>query len=625
MLRMEIACILILLFIAVIYFNAVREKNAIHRIYSCILVVLMVHLVFDAITVITVARLDTFPRFWNDILHRFFLATMLGVIYLYYRYTDELIKVERQKEKYTKPQQMISLLYMVYLVVAEFLLFITPVSYTVTEKGNFESGVGAMILYVSIVVYLGHITWNMIAHWNAIHPKKRLAILCAFIIELLVTILTMIDTSLLLAGMGLTLIAVSFYLVLENPDIKLVELYREEKKREEEANRTKSSFLSMVSHEIRTPMNAIVGMTDLLLREDHSETADRYLNSIKSSGDSLLMIVNDLLDHSKLEAGKMELIEEVYEMDGILRDVELIAKNRIDEKPIEFKMNIDEKLPKKLLGDGLRIRQILLNLVNNSVKYTQEGFVELSIRLVEEVNQEYYIRYSVKDTGQGIKEEDLATLFEAFTRVDEEKNHAKEGTGLGLSITRDFVRLMGGRVSVNSTYGEGSEFYFVIKQKKAPENLQTVKEKFRELEDKGFSIENANILIVDDTPMNVRVLKLLLDKYGVHADAAYSGTEAFEMIKKNHYDLVFMDYMMPVMDGAQTTGKVREMVVTELDPDKAIYYRTVPIIALTGDGSSEAREAIQRAGMNDFLEKPVNREDLNRVLLTWLPEECIKG
>lgn len=624
MLRMEIACILILFFIAVIYFTASREKNKMHKIYSAILIILMIHLVFDAITVVTVAHLDTFPRFWNDTLHRIFLSTMLTTIYLYYRYITELIRHERKDEQTGshKINIVLSKFLDIYYIIAQVLIFITPVTYVVTDKGNYERGIGAAIIYTSVAIFMLHMVVNFLFHWKYIHQKKRIAIVCAFVIEFIVTGLTMIDSSLLLAGMGLTLIAVAFYMVLENPDIKLVELAREEKKKAEEANASKSAFLSVVSHEIRTPMNAIVGMTELLLEEEHDEKSEKYLNNIKTSGDSLLMIVNDLLDQSKIEAGKMEIIEDVYELKPLLEDVRLIVENRIGEKPIKAEIELDEKLPAKLIGDSLRIRQILINLMNNAVKFTEKGFVRLVIAIEKEDTDGYYIKYTVKDSGQGIREEDKKKLFEAFSQVDQQKNHSKEGTGLGLTISKDFIRLMGGKLCVESVYGEGSEFFFTIKQKKAEDDAKTIEEKKKEIQPDEFVAHDAKVLLVDDNIINIQVETIMLEMSGVEVDSAGSGAAALEIIQANEYKMIFMDYMMPYMDGVEATEKLRALADETDDAKKADYYRNVPVIALTGDGMEESKELFRKAGMNDFIEKPVVKTKLNGMLLKWLPDEC---
>jgi len=403
------------------------------------------------------------------------------------------------------------------------------------------------------------------------------------------------------------------------------------KKEADAANAQKSAFLSIVSHEIRTPMNAVVGMTELLLRDDDSlnEKQKTYLQNICSSGQSLITIVNDILDHSKIEAGKMEIIEDVYELRPIIDDVKLIIENRIAQKPIELKVSIDDKIPAELVGDGLRLRQILINLMNNSVKFTEKGHISLDIKCLGINTKGCKLKYVISDSGQGIAKEDLERLGKAFAQVDTKKNHGKEGTGLGLSISRDFISLMGGTLEVNSVYGEGSEFFFSIYQKLPDEN-EPEKECYKEEElitgNEVFTAPRARILIVDDTEINLWMTEEMLSPIECHIDTAPGGEQAIEMVRSNHYDLVFMDYVMPGMDGVEATKCIREFADATSDirnGESAEYYSDIPIIALTGDVTVETRDKFKEAGINDFAEKPVSTKVLKIMLLKHLPKEYI--
>lgn len=408
---------------------------------------------------------------------------------------------------------------------------------------------------------------------------------------------------------------------------------KEQKDIAEEANASKSAFLSVVSHEIRTPMNAVVGMTELLLKDKESLTdkQEKYLKNIKNSGQALVMIVNDVLDQSKIEAGKMEIIEQPYELRPMAADVKMIIENRIGSKPIHLMYEIDDDVPQYLVGDSLRIRQILINLMNNAVKFTEEGYIRLKIEVVDEKSGSRCLRFEVKDSGQGIRPEDLSKLGQAFTQVDTKKNHSKEGTGLGLSISRDFISMMGGRLEVASEYGKGSEFYFSIWQGVAAgigdSNTSGVTKQAWQTEEE-FTAEGARVLIVDDTEINLMVEEELLKPLHMTIDTASSGKKALEMVKQNKYHIIFMDYMMPYMDGVTTTEKIRSLVLEaheEGDEDKELYYKTVPIVVLSGDNSDSAKEQFMRAGIDDFAEKPVESKRLKKLLLKWLPAELIVG
>ena len=407
-----------------------------------------------------------------------------------------------------------------------------------------------------------------------------------------------------------------FVLVDETDHFKYMEELKEQKDIAEAANQSKSRFLSIVSHEIRTPMNAVVGMTDLLLRDELTEKQRKYLTNIKNSGAALIMIINDILDLSKIEAGKMEIVEDEYALRELVNDVEMIIENRIGGKPIHLLINIDDKIPETLIGDGLRIRQIIINLMNNAVKFTESGYIQLLIQIEEERDESYLLRFVVKDSGQGIKEEDLVKLGQAFSQVDTKKNHSKEGTGLGLSISKDFITLMGGELKVDSVYGKGTEFYFFIEQKKSNsvnDNKDSVKCSWKSTE---FTIPNARILIVDDTKINRLIAEEIISPLKATTDTAESGQVALNKIKENKYDIIFMDYMMPLMDGVETTDKIRKM--------KGDYFKQVPIIALTGDTSERTQDMFKAAGINDFLEKPIVYEQIKNKIVKWLPEELIQ-
>ena len=397
----------------------------------------------------------------------------------------------------------------------------------------------------------------------------------------------------------------------------------------EQANASKSAFLSVVSHEIRTPMNAVVGMTDLLLRDELTEKQRKYMMNIKNSGSALVMIVNDLLDQSKIEAGKMEIVEDAYEVKPLLDDVRMIIENRIGSKPIDVRMNLDDQIPDMLVGDSLRIRQILINLMNNAVKFTEEGYIQLSIIVEAKEEEQMLLRFSVKDTGQGIRPEDLNRLFQAFSQVDTKKNHSKEGTGLGLSISRNFIALMGGQLEVASEYGKGSEFFFTIYQKRCEEvsdgSLQIPQRQPWREED--FTAPDARVLLVDDNELNLMIAEEILEPVGMKIDTADSGAKAIQLIRENHYHAVFMDYMMPYMDGAEATACVRKMTKEAEESGNdvlAAYYQSVPIIALTGDTSDVTKEKFKTAGINDFTEKPVDLPRLKKLLTKWLPEDLIQ-
>ena len=399
---------------------------------------------------------------------------------------------------------------------------------------------------------------------------------------------------------------------------QLMDQLVEEKERADDANRAKSAFMSNMSHEIRTPMNAIVGMTEILMRSDLPEAEREYLGNIQRSGNALLGIINDILDFSKIESGKMQITEEEYAPLPMLNDIKMIILNRIGSKMVQLQFEIDENLPAKLYGDELRIRQVLINIANNAVKFTDEGFVRITVKTEKKEEGRIDLYCSVKDSGQGIAAEDMDKLFGAYNQVDTKKNHHKEGTGLGLAISRQFVEMMGGKLEVESEYGKGSEFYFTIPQKIIDERRAVdVKEEPRSNSENvlNFTAPRAKIMIVDDNEMNRKVALGLLAPLKIQMDTAENGKQALEMILKNRYDLIFMDHMMPVMDGIEAVTYLRK-----IDEE---YCRKVPVIALTANAVVEARKKFLEAGMNDFVAKPIDLKDICAKIRQWLPEEYI--
>lgn len=390
-----------------------------------------------------------------------------------------------------------------------------------------------------------------------------------------------------------------------------------EKDKAESANEAKSAFLSNMSHEIRTPMNAIVGMTEILLREEHSEQTREYLNNIKSSGAALLTIINDILDFSKIESGKMDIVEEEYEPMTMLNDLSMIFLNRIGDKKIELVYDIDKILPAKLIGDEKRLRQIIINLMNNAIKFTDSGHVKLSVKINPLEKDNIELTFLVEDTGQGIKEEDIGKLFGSFQQVDTKKNHYKEGTGLGLAISKQLVELMHGSIGVESTYGEGSKFCFTVPQKVLDATPATEVKSERKAEEQQlqFIAPDARILVVDDNDMNLKVAVGLLEPLKLQIDTAHNGKEALNMVKEKTYDIVFMDHMMPVMDGIEATREIRKL------EDEGLGK--LPIVALSANATKEARQMFIQEKMDDFVAKPIIFEEIKKCILKWLPKDLV--
>ncbi|MDR1730678.1 MAG: response regulator [Synergistaceae bacterium] len=372
----------------------------------------------------------------------------------------------------------------------------------------------------------------------------------------------------------------------------------------------KSHFLASMSHEIRTPMNAIIGMSELMRTDNLDEMQKRYFSDIRKMSRSLLQIINDILDFSKIEAGKLTLTPVNYNIFTLFDDISSLTNFTMAGKALEFRKSIARDLPPVLYGDEVRVRQVIMNLVTNAVKYTRKGFVSLDVRRGLKNDRDCLV-VQVRDTGIGIKKEDFPRLFKAFEQMDKKKNQGIVGTGLGLSITKQLVSMMNGDVELESEYGRGSVFTVFLP---LVEGDARQVEEHREIQ-MVVASPDARVLVVDDNSVNLSVAVGYLGKHGIAPDTAESASEAIEQIQAEQYDLVFMDHMMPGMDGVEATEYIRAL--------DGGYYKRVPIIALSANAVSGAKESFFAAGMNDFISKPIDAAELNRVLLKWLPPQKV--
>lgn len=388
------------------------------------------------------------------------------------------------------------------------------------------------------------------------------------------------------------------------------------------ANQAKTTFLANMSHEIRTPMNAILGFTELVLKENISSQVREYVDGIHLSARNLLAIINDILDITKIESGKMELVPDNYFFADLIDDVSLIISQQASQKGLAFVMKTDENIPTQMFGDKVRIRGVLINILNNAVKYTKEGTVTFETKILSMKDDDIKLAFVVSDTGIGIRPEDRENLFKSFERLDPQLHYGIEGSGLGLSIAKGYVTLMGGDITIESEYGVGSIFTVTIDQKvidSTPMEHRFAIDRRTEAPSGSYKIDirDTCVLLVDDNPINLMVAKALLNSYGLTVDTAASGSIAIAACKNAHYPIIFMDQMMPDMDGIEAMRQIRA-----LDP----YYKSggdSRIIVLTANAIRGSRDQLIAEGFDEYLGKPLNLRQLERLLILYLPSDRI--
>ncbi len=553
-----------------------------------------------------------------------FLSNVM-LTYFFAKYAESFF----QKSKRRKFFATINDIILVGLFATAFVCFFLTLPHIGDDKYSYLlPTVPKLILaYYSELYYLLYAMVVFLVNARDLNKRARITAAAAFTVTISVIVFELFNpTEIYFNYFGAILGLYIFYIGVETPDYKnLMATMKEleiERLKADEANRSKSEFLANMSHEIRTPINAVVGMNEMILREAHEPEIIEYSHNIESAGRGLLSIINDILDFSKIEAGKMELHEDSYKSSSLINDIAVMLSVKAKEKNLTFDVDVNETLPDGLIGDEVRVRQIVVNVLNNAIKYTEKGSVRLAVDYTKADNICTLV-FKVSDTGIGIKAEDLPRVFEKFDRVDMEKNKTIEGTGLGLAIVKRLLSMMNGSIDVESEYGKGSTFTLRVPQKidkdevigdyrKKFNNSFSVHDGYKEL----FLAPEAEILVVDDTVVNLTVVKALLKKTLIKIDVAKSAAEALVKTVQKHYDTILLDNRMPGMDGAEALPIMRTQ-------EGGLNHDT-PIICLTADAISGARERYLSEGFTDYLTKPIESVALERMLLKYLPQDKVK-